>query len=150
MIWLLFLLGSLNKSEASNLTEVFSGLGFGLLQDGEPGACSKYFPNVLTSYRLYQESLASKELYTVLHGFQNVTNTLTTFVGTCNFQGLADQMFTIYKWTTLQPILVTLASNLTLFMQIINDLLFSIHNGFYYNIGQYAGNLISLVFGFYI
>lgn len=147
---LLIFLTIFQDTFADNSTDIWRGLKYGLEKNGVPGPCINYFPNLISSYELYLVSLTSADLYPKLLGFQNVTNTFTQWINTCQFEGLADEMFGIYKWDILQPILLTLASNLTLFMGYVQKLMFAIHNGLYYNIGQYFGLLISLVFGFYI
>jgi hypothetical protein len=150
MIWLALLIIKIQGEVYSNSTEIWIGLQYGLQQNGQPGACLKAFPGLQTNYNIFITSLSSTELFPKLQSFQSFINTLTSFVNLCQFQQLADSIFGIYKWSVLQPILITLASNLILFSQLASYLQIAIQGGFYYNIGLYMGQLISLVFGFYI
>ena len=149
MIFLLFLATACLSTDISNSTEILTGLKVGLQKNGQPGACLLSYPNLVKSVETFKSALFT-DFHSQLQATSQVSNSFTQFVAVCNFQNLADKFFGIYQWNVLQPILLILASNLTLFIELVNLLMLAIQNGFYYNIGLYAGKLIQLVFTFSI
>jgi hypothetical protein len=150
MIWLVILSGLIQASEISNSAEVWIGLKYGLQKNGKPGVCMVTYPTLVSAYDSYIDSLTSNTLSPKLSAFKQLSNQFTQFVSVCNFQNLFDKIFTIYKWSVLQPILMILAENLTYFIELVQLFIMSIENGFYYNIGLYLGLIIQLLFTFNI
>jgi hypothetical protein len=130
--------------------EIWNGLRAGLMKDGKPGDCMKSYPKTVAAYESFQSTLGSELLSPKLHSFAIFFNHFNDLVSTCKLESLFTRMFGIYQWDVLQPILITLAGNVTYFVLLVNYLLLSIENEFYYNFGFYLGEMIQLLFTYSI
>jgi hypothetical protein len=150
LILVIIILSGATPVEDNDRSAIWSGLKVGLEQNGVPGQCMNSYPVLISGYDAYISSLSSSTIKAKLLGIKALSNGLTQFVNVCQFKNLVDKVFGIYQWSVLQPILITIASNTTYFLELVEYLNLAIENEFYYNIGLYGGRLISLLFGFYI
>ena len=130
--------------------EIWNGLKAGLMKEGKPGDCMKSYPKTVMAYESFKSTLQSESLSPKLHSFATFFNHFNDLVSTCKLESLFTRMLGIYQWEILQPILIILASNATYFLLLVNYLLLSIENEFYYNFGFYLGEMIQLLFTYSI
>ena len=131
-------------------TEIWTGLKMGLQKNGTAGDCLKTYPVTVAAYEAFQGSLGSPSLSPKLHSFQLFFEDFSKLVTICKVESLFTNIFGIYQWPVLQPILYTLAGNLTYFLLLLNYFQLAVTNGFYYDIGFYLGKIIQLVFSYSI